>query len=143
VVIQENTYSNTLRRARERKDTNSLAALQDVCEELDEWARQRDGDLQEHMLKQEEEDDDDEMDLKADGVELDDSEEEAEMEAEGVELGEGDELMGGVDGEATSLRKTKSRRLAVVQLLCMPLTSHARLRSVCRLCMLDFVVAVG
>jgi hypothetical protein len=45
-------------------DINSLAALQDVREELDEWARQRDGNLQEHMLEQEEEDDDDKMDLK-------------------------------------------------------------------------------
>jgi hypothetical protein len=32
------------------------------------------------------------------------------MEAQGVELGEGDELMGGVDGEDTSLRKKKSRK---------------------------------
>lgn len=103
VAIQESTYSDALRRSREMNDTNSLAALQDLREELDEWARQRDRDLQEHMLEQEEEDDDDEMDLEAYGVELDNSEEEAEMEAEGVELGEGDELMGGVDGEDTQL----------------------------------------
>jgi hypothetical protein len=103
VAIQESTYSDALRQSREMNDTNSLAALQDLREELDEWARQRDRDLQEHMLEQEEEDDDDEMDLEAYGVELDNSEEEAEMEAEGVELGEGDELMGGVDGEDTQL----------------------------------------
>jgi hypothetical protein len=65
------------------------------------------------------------------------------MEAEGVELGEGDELMGGVDGEDTSLRKRTVGNLVVMQLICMPLTSHARLGSVCRLYMLDFVVAVG
>lgn len=103
VAIQESTYSRTLLIAREKNDTGSLAALQDLREELDEWARQRDRDLQEHMLEQEEEDDDDEMDLEAYGVELDNSEEEAEMEAEGVELGEGDELMRGVDGEDTQL----------------------------------------
>ncbi|OAG22546.1 hypothetical protein CC77DRAFT_1018573 [Alternaria alternata] len=102
-LAAESTYSDALRRSREMNDTNSLAALQDLREELDEWARQRDRDLQEHMLEQEEEDDDDEMDLEAYGVELDNSEEEAEMEAEGVELGEGDELMRGVDGEDTQL----------------------------------------
>ena len=105
VAIQESTYSDALRRSREMNDTNSLAALQDLREELDEWARQRDRDLQEHMLEQEEEDDDDEMDLEAYGVELDNSEEEAEMEAEGVELGEGDALMDGGDTQLLPIRK--------------------------------------
>ena len=81
-----------LRRATEKNDTGSLTLLQDLREELDWLARQRDEYLQEHkawMLEQEGEDDDDyETDSEPDGIELDDSEEEAEMEAEGVKLGE-------------------------------------------------------
>jgi len=92
VAIQESTFSNVSRQAREINDTNSLAALQDLREELDWLARQRDEYLQEYkawMLEQEGEDDDGETDSEADGVELDDSENEAEMEAEGIKSGEG------------------------------------------------------
>ncbi|KAI4656758.1 uncharacterized protein J4E78_006649 [Alternaria triticimaculans] len=91
-LAAESTFSNVSRRAREINDTNSLAALQDLREELDWLARQRDEYLQEYkawMLEQEGEDDDGETDSEADGVELDDSENEAEMEAEGIKSGEG------------------------------------------------------
>jgi len=98
VAPQESTYSNVLRKATEKNDTDSLAALQDLREELDWLAEQRDQYLQEYrawMLEQDgEEDDDDETDSEADGVELDDSEDEAEMEAEGLNSGEGNALMG-------------------------------------------------
>ena len=96
VAPQESTYSNILRKATEKNDTDSLTLLQDLREELDWLARQRDQYLQEHgawMLEQEGEDDDDETDLEADGIERDDSEDEAEMEAEDVELGEGNALI--------------------------------------------------
>jgi len=98
MACQESTYSRTLLIAREKNDTGSLAALQDLREELDELARQRDQFLQEHrawMLEQEGEEDDDETDSEADGVALDDSEaEEVEVEAEGIKSDEGNALMG-------------------------------------------------
>ncbi|KAI4909460.1 hypothetical protein J4E90_008157 [Alternaria incomplexa] len=90
VAIQESTFRNVLRKATEKNDTDSLAALQDLREELDWLAEQRDQYLQEYrawMLEQDGEEDDDETDSEADEVELDDSEEETDMEAEGVKLG--------------------------------------------------------
>ncbi|KAI4660976.1 uncharacterized protein J4E79_005544 [Alternaria viburni] len=96
-LAAESCHSNTVRRATEMNDTNSLAALQDLREELDWLAEQRDQYLQEYrawMLEQDGEDDNDETDSEADGVELDDSEDEADMEAESVRLGESNALMG-------------------------------------------------
>ncbi|KAI4642895.1 hypothetical protein J4E93_006964 [Alternaria ventricosa] len=101
VAIQERACSRAFLRARETNDTNSLFFLQGLRGKIDELARQRDRDLQEHMLEQKGEDNEDETDSEADGVELDDSEEEAEMEAEGVKLGEGNALI--VDGGDTQL----------------------------------------
>jgi len=94
VAFQESTYSDALQRSTEKNDANSLTVLQGLRKELDVWARQRDRDLQEHMLEQEGEDDDDETDSEADRAELGDSEDEAEMEAEGIKSGEGNALMG-------------------------------------------------
>ncbi|KAI4924380.1 uncharacterized protein J4E92_007461 [Alternaria infectoria] len=88
-------------------DTDSLAALQDLREELDWLAEQRDQYLQEYsawMLEQDGEEDDDETESEADEVELDDSEEEAEMEAKGVELSEGNALLGGGDTQLLPIR---------------------------------------
>ncbi|KAI4686085.1 uncharacterized protein J4E88_003922 [Alternaria novae-zelandiae] len=96
ILAAQRNITNVLRRATEKNDTGSLTLLQDLREELDWLARQRDEYLQEHkawMLEQEGEDDEDKTDSEADGIELDDSEEDAEMEAEGVKLGEGNALI--------------------------------------------------
>jgi hypothetical protein len=73
-----------LQRARDREDTESLNVLQDLREELDQLAENKNRDLQEYMSGGPEYDDD--MDMEAEGVELEGSGAAyTEMEAEGVD----------------------------------------------------------
>ncbi|KAI4925603.1 hypothetical protein J4E85_007482 [Alternaria conjuncta] len=117
ILAAQRNITNTVRRATEMNDADSLAALQDLREELDWLAEQRDQYLQEHrawMLEQEGEDDDAETDSEGDGVELDDSEEEAEMEAKDVELGESNALMGGGDTQHLPIRGPQAPTASLV-----------------------------
>jgi hypothetical protein len=97
-----------LQNATNREDTESLNALQDLREELDQLAEFRHRDLEEYMGGGFE-DDEDELDMLADGVEQDDAGiEDEEPEAEGVELGNED-----MEGEESTVAAKKPHILPI------------------------------